>query len=79
MTTTASPARGSGLRRAGDAVVRVARGVRWWYAGVSGESRYAAYLAHQRATHPGDTPMTEREFWVQAHRAAESHPQGGCC
>lgn len=53
--------------------------MRWWYAGVSGESRYGAYLAHQRSTHLGEIPLTEREFWVEIHREAESNPQGGCC
>ena len=75
----ASPARASAAARVRDAVVSAARGGRWWYAGVSGESRYGAYLAHQRSTHPGEIPLTEREFWVEIHREAESNPQGGCC
>ncbi|WP_456285725.1 YbdD/YjiX family protein [Microbacterium sp. JZ70] len=47
--------------------------------GMTGQSRYAAYLAHERERHPDGEPLTEREFWREIHRAQDLDPGGRCC
>ncbi|MER7796700.1 YbdD/YjiX family protein [Microbacterium sp. NPDC096154] len=64
--------------------VRVALGrawgaVRWYVNGLTGESRYAAYLAHERAAHPDREPMTEREYWRCVYRDQDANPGSRCC
>jgi uncharacterized short protein YbdD (DUF466 family) len=47
--------------------------------GVFGIPDYEAYLAHMRATHPGETPMAHGEFlaWALERRHAGRGPR--CC
>lgn len=54
-----------------------ARGVRWYFKQLTGESKWDDYLARCEAE--GLTPMSRREF--ERHRAdhVERNPQGRCC
>ena len=60
------------LARAWDAV-------RWWVRGVNGEAKYDAYLAHHRAHHPGEEPLTERQFWRAEYARQDANPGSRCC
>jgi uncharacterized short protein YbdD (DUF466 family) len=44
--------------------------------GVLGERAYENYVAHHAATHPNETPMSEREFW---RRQGDREPPARCC
>jgi len=61
------------------ALGRAWRGVAWWVRGVTGEARYDAYVAHERAAHPDREPMTPREFWRGVYREQDAHPGTRCC
>ena len=54
------------------------RGREAWH-GVFGIPDYDAYLAHMRATHPGETPLGRGEFfaWALERRHAGNGPR--CC
>ena len=68
----ASAAEASPARRAWMAV-------RWWIRGVTGEAKYDAYLAHQRAHHPDAEPLSERAFWRAEYARQEANPGSRCC
>lgn len=52
---------------------------RWWVRQLSGEAKYDAYVAHHRAHHPGEEPMSVGEFWRSEHARAEANPGSRCC
>lgn len=58
---------------------RIWRAAIWYARGVTGEAKYDAYLAHERAAHPGREPMTEREFWRDHYRRQDRDPGSRCC
>ncbi|WP_114559899.1 YbdD/YjiX family protein [Desertihabitans aurantiacus] len=58
---------------------RVWRGLRWYLHGLTGESRYEAYLDHERRAHPDRTPLSRAEFWRGVHADQDRNPQGRCC
>lgn len=62
-----------------DALRRVARGTAWYVTSVMGDRAYADYVAHHRGVHPGEEPLSEREFWRDRHRRQERDPSGRCC
>lgn len=62
-----------------DVAARAWRWLVWFARGLTGEARYDAYLAHERACHPGREPMTEREFWRDRYRAQDADPGSRCC
>ncbi|GAA4767810.1 YbdD/YjiX family protein [Microbacterium gilvum] len=47
--------------------------------GMTGQGRYPAYLAHERAHHPDREPLDERAFWRLVHREQGAAPDGRCC
>ena len=53
--------------------------IRWWLRQLSGEGKYDAYLAHHRAQHPDEAPMTEREFWRSEYARQDANPGSRCC
>ncbi|WOF24379.1 YbdD/YjiX family protein [Microbacterium betulae] len=53
--------------------------VRSFLYGMTGQSRYAAYVAHERAAHPDREPLDEREFWRSVYREQERDPGSRCC
>ncbi|MDF2580416.1 MAG: small protein [Microbacterium sp.] len=65
--------------RAGRAVLRVARAVHWYVTSLMGDNAYATYLAHQRRTHPGTPPLTERQFWRERMDDQDRNPGARCC
>ncbi|MDO5633317.1 MAG: YbdD/YjiX family protein [Micrococcus sp.] len=67
------------LARVWCVVVRAGGQARWLVRQLSGEARYDAYVAHHRAHHPDEPPMSVAEFWVQVHRDAERNPGSRCC
>lgn len=75
MVTDARTARPSLLAGAG----RVWRALAWYAKGLTGESRYADYVAHERAAHPDREPMTEREYWRCVYREQDANPGSRCC
>jgi uncharacterized short protein YbdD (DUF466 family) len=58
---------------------RAWRALAWYVHGVTGESRYAAYVAHERAHHPEREPLTEREFWRRHYARQDADPGARCC
>ncbi|GAT72517.1 YbdD/YjiX family protein [Microbacterium hydrocarbonoxydans] len=66
-TVTAGP-----VRRAWGALA-------WYLNGLTGQSRYAAYLEHERTRHPDREPLTEREFWRRHYAAQDADPGARCC
>ncbi len=64
---------------AGALLARAWRGVVWWAKGVTGESKYQAYVDHERRVHPDREPMTERDFWRDEYRRQDANPEGRCC
>ena len=58
---------------------RAGRAIAWFVRGLVREDAYEKYVAHVRATHPGDPVMSERAFWRDHSDRQESHPQGRCC
>jgi uncharacterized short protein YbdD (DUF466 family) len=66
-------ARGWGL------VARAGRGIRWYMTTLMGDSAYGTYVAHHRRTHPGEEPLTERQFWRQKMDDQDRNPGARCC
>jgi uncharacterized short protein YbdD (DUF466 family) len=58
---------------------RALRSVVWYLREVTGETAYDRYLEHHRAEHPGEEPMTRREFERRRTDAADERPQARCC
>jgi len=62
------------------AAIRRAWGaVRWYVRGVTGESRYDAYVAHARAAHPDREPLSARDYWRRVYREQDANPGARCC
>ncbi|HLT59904.1 MAG TPA: YbdD/YjiX family protein [Microlunatus sp.] len=76
----ANPA-GPATDSAGPAAVlgRAWRAVRWYVTAVMGDNAYRVYLDHQRAHHPGEPVLSERDFWRSRTDDQERNPQGRCC
>lgn len=62
-----------------DAARRVWRAVAWYMNGITGQSRYAQYVEHERSMHPDREPATEREFWRRHYAAQDADPGARCC
>ncbi|WP_311244150.1 YbdD/YjiX family protein [Microbacterium sp. WCS2018Hpa-23] len=63
------------LRGAG----RVGRGIRWYITTLMGDTAYATYVAHHQRQHPGEEPLTERQFWRQRMDDQDRNPGARCC
>jgi uncharacterized short protein YbdD (DUF466 family) len=46
---------------------------------IAGMPDYQAYLVHQRAKHPGDPPLTEREFYDRYLESRYGGAGSRCC
>jgi uncharacterized short protein YbdD (DUF466 family) len=46
---------------------------------IIGVPDYAAYVAHVRAHHPGEEPLSERDFHRERLSARYSQPGNRCC
>lgn len=51
----------------------------WGLKGVMGGHAYERYVSHFRQEHPGEEPLTEREFWKQKATDDEKSVQARCC
>lgn len=60
-------------------LARAGRAVHWYAKGLTGESRYDAYVAHERRAHPDREPMSRDAFWRADARWQDANPQGRCC
>jgi uncharacterized short protein YbdD (DUF466 family) len=58
---------------------RALRAVVWYLREVTGENAYDRYLEHQRREHPGQEPMSRREFERRRVDARDDRPEGRCC
>ena len=58
---------------------RGARNIRWYVTSLMGDRAYEIYVAHLAVEHPGEPPLSEREFWVQRYREQEATPGARCC
>ncbi|MBF0815759.1 YbdD/YjiX family protein [Microbacterium paludicola] len=61
------------------ALGRAWRGLVWFARGVTGEAKYDAYVAHERAAHPDRDPMTAKEYWRCVYREQDANPGARCC
>ena len=62
-----------------DAVLTVARGIRWWVSSVLGDNAYTRYTDHLARTHPDEPVPTEREYWRQRYADQGAQPGARCC
>ncbi len=62
-----------------DAARRAWQAVAWYMNGVTGQSRYAAYLEHEREQHPEREPLDERGFWRAHYARQDADPGARCC
>ena len=69
----------SPLRALLRAVGRAGRGIRWYITTLMGDSAYATYVAHHGRAHPGEEPLTERQFWRQRMDDQDRNPGVRCC
>ncbi|MDF2989582.1 MAG: putative small protein [Microbacterium sp.] len=69
----------SALSRLGASLARVGRGIRWYVTTLMGDRAYDVYVAHHRAHHPDDAPLTERQFWRQRAAEQDRNPGARCC
>ena len=67
------------LRTLLSAAVRAGRGIRWYITTLMGDSAYATYVAHHGRVHPGEEPLTERQFWRQRMDDQDRNPGARCC
>ncbi|WP_261164561.1 YbdD/YjiX family protein [Microbacterium sp. Marseille-Q6965] len=74
MSGFASPA--AGVRAV---LARGWRALSWYARGVTGESRYDAYVAHARVAHPDCEPLSAREYWRRVYREQGANPGARCC
>lgn len=51
------------VRRIWSALLKVKAGFVWYVREFSGEAKCDHYLEHFASEHPGETPLTEREYW----------------
>lgn len=79
MTNHADAATTHPLRMLARALGRVGRGIRWYMTTLMGDTAYATYVTHHRREHPGEEPMTERQFWRQKMDDQDRNPGARCC
>lgn len=60
-------------------LARVWPGVAWYMREINGEARYDHYLEHFAAEHPGERPMSEKEYLLAREDYDRRHPNTGCC
>ncbi len=53
--------------------------IRWYVSSLMGDNHYQRYLAHHRRLHPGESVITEAEYWRMRHRASNANPGARCC
>lgn len=56
----------------------VLRGVRWYFAELTGETEYDRYVEHRRREHP-DTPVPSRREYERHRHDRRADPGSRCC
>jgi len=69
----------TGLRTAGEMILRAGRSIRWYVTSLMGDTAYATYLTHHQRHHPDEQPMTERQFWRDRMDEQDRNPGARCC
>lgn len=69
----------SPLKRGSKKLWSCAKSLVRYFDAVLGADKYRVYLEHQKRTHSGVKPMSEREFWRDYTDWQEKNPQGRCC
>lgn len=67
------------LRRIRHALSESRRNIVWYVNGLTGQSKYATYLAHHQRTHPHTPPLSESDFWRAHYAAQDANPGTRCC
>ena len=67
------------LRAIASLLGRAGRGIRWYVRNLMGDTAYETYIAHHRRHHPGEDPMTERQFWRDRMDEQDRNPGARCC
>lgn len=67
------------LEGAWDCLIKVAAQVRTAYHQIFGIPDYQRYLAHMAAHHPGQAPLSQREFSARAIERKYCRAGGKCC
>lgn len=57
----------------------VVAAVKWYIASMMGDNHYERYLRHHAVAHPGEAPMTKREYWRTRTDAQDRNPGARCC
>ncbi len=55
------------------------RRLSWYSATLMGDNHYRRYVEHRGHAHPGESVMSEREYWRMRHAATEHNPNPRCC
>lgn len=63
----------------GSGVLSAFKWTHWYVKELMGDNDYAKYCAHHSAHHPGEEPLTEREFWKARWAHQEANPGSRCC
>lgn len=50
-----------------------------YFEGVLGGDKYKRYLEHHARNHPGEEPVSERQWWRDYNKWQDDNPQGRCC
>ena len=79
MTNRTDAATTHPLRTFARAAGRVGRGIRWYMTTLMGDTAYATNVAHHGRVHPGEEPLTERQFWRQKMDDQDRNPGARCC
>lgn len=58
---------------------KAVRGIHWYVTSLMGDNAYAVYVAHQRQHHPGEAPVSERQFWRDRSDDQDRNPGARCC
>ncbi|QTX06170.1 YbdD/YjiX family protein [Agromyces archimandritae] len=68
-----------GTARFGERLRRAGSGIRWYVTNLMGDTAYRTYLEHHTRHHPGEPPLTEREFWREKMDEQDRNPGARCC
>jgi uncharacterized short protein YbdD (DUF466 family) len=58
---------------------RALGGVGWYLREVTGEGDYDRYVAHHACHHPGEQPLSRRDFERRRMDERERNPRASCC
>ena len=53
--------------------------LKWYVASMMGDNHYERYLRHHAVAHPGEAPMSKRDYWRERTDAQDRNPGARCC